>query len=140
METQATEAPQAGTTLARPCAAVSACLLALLLPGAGHLLLLGRRGRGAFFLLALLALFVLGVGMDARLTLHLGLDDPLALIIGLGQVGVGLPYLVARALGFAAGDVTSAVFDYGVTFTASAGLLNLLVALDAMDVALGRKP
>ncbi len=139
METQATEAPQAGGTLARPWAAVSACLLGLLLPGAGHLLL-GRWARGAFYLLALLALFVLGVGMDARLTLHLGLDDPLALVIGLGQVAAGLPYLAARALGLANGDVTSAVFDYGVTFTASAGLLNLLVAMDAMDVALGRKP
>jgi hypothetical protein len=30
-------------------------------------------------------------------------------------------------------------FDYGVTFTATAGLLNVLVVLDAMDVALGRK-
>jgi hypothetical protein len=139
METQATEAPQAGAALIRPWAAVSACVLALLLPGAGHFLL-GRWRRGAFFLLALLALFVLGVGMDARLILHLGLDDPLALIIGVGQAAIGLPYLLARSLGYAAGEVTSPVFDYGVTFTASGGLLNLLVALDALDIGLRRKP
>lgn len=140
METQSTEAPHpAGPAIARPAAAVSSCVMALLLPGAGHFLL-GRWRRGAFFLATLLALFALGVAMDARLTLHLGLDDPLALVIGVGQVAIGLPYLVARLLGHAAGDATSPVFDYGVTFTASGGLLNLLVALDALDVALGRKP
>ncbi len=137
METQA-EVPKTRQA-ARPILGGAACFLGLLLPGAGHLLL-GRVGRGAFFLAALLALFVIGVSMDARLALHIGLDDPLALIIGVGQVAVGLPYLAARALGFAAGDPRAAGFDYGLTFTASAGLLNVLVALDAMDVALGRKP
>jgi hypothetical protein len=140
METQATqEQPPSGAAAARPGVAVSACLVALLLPGAGHLLL-GRLGRGAFFLAALVLLFALGVGMDARLVVHLGLDDPLGLVIGLGQVAIGLPYLLARALGHGAGDATSPVFDYGITFTATGGLLNLLVALDALDVGLGRKP
>ncbi len=139
METQSTEAPKTPETLARPLpVAAGACLLGLLLPGAGHVLL-GRFRRGVFFLAALLALFALGVSMDARLTLRIGLDDPLALVIGLGQLAVGLPYLAARALGFAAGDPRAAGFDYGVTFTATAGLLNVLVVLDAMDVALGRK-
>ncbi|HET7290853.1 MAG TPA: DUF6677 family protein [Vicinamibacteria bacterium] len=122
----------------RPGAAAIACLLGWLLPGAGHAYV-GRPGRGAFFCLALLTLFGVGVSLDARLTLHLGLDDPLGLVIGAGQAALGLPYVLARALGGATGDVRSATFDYGVTFTATAGLLNVLVMLDAVDVALGRK-
>lgn len=139
MEGEATQPEKTEQELGRPWAAAFACVLGLLLPGAGHVVT-GRWQRGLFFCGALLALFVLGVSMDARLSLHMGLDDPLALIIGLGQVAMGVPYLAARALGFAAGDVRAAGFDYGVTFTATGGLLNLLVALDAMDVALGRKP
>ncbi len=140
METQASDAGlgRPGEGIARPGAAVFACLLAWLVPGAGHAFL-GRRRRGAFFFMALLALFALGVSMDARLALQAGLDDPLALIIGVGQMAIGLPYILARALGFAAGDVRSASFDYGVAFTATAGLLNVLVMLDVVDIGLGRK-
>jgi hypothetical protein len=42
-------------------------------------------------------------------------------------------------LGYEAGSVTSVTFEYGNTFTAVAGLLNILVVLDAYDVAVGRK-
>jgi hypothetical protein len=139
MEGEATQPEKTEQAMGRPWTAAAACVLGLLLPGAGHVVA-GRWQRGLFFLGALLTLFVLGLSMDARLTLHMGLDDPLALVIGLGQVAMGLPYLAARALSFAAGDVRAAGFDYGVTFTATGGLLNMLVALDAMDVALGRKP
>ncbi len=138
MGSEATQPEKADQALGRPWAA-AALSLGLLLPGAGHVVA-GRWRRGVFFCSALLALFGGGVAMDARLALHIGLDDPLALIIGLGQIAIGLPYLAARALGFAAGDVRAAGFDYGVTFTATGGLLNVLVALDAMDVALGRRP
>jgi len=53
-------------------------------------------------------------------------------------MAIGLPYLAARGLGFD-GDVRSVTFEYGNTFTAVAGLLNILVILDAYDTALGRK-
>ena len=51
-----------------------------------------------------------------------------------------LPYFAARALGFEAGQVTSVTHEYGNTFTAVGGLLNILVILDAYDTAVGRKP
>ena len=54
-------------------------------------------------------------------------------------MAIGLPYFVARMLGYEAGQVTSVTFEYGNTFTAVAGLLNILVVLDAYDVAVGRK-
>jgi hypothetical protein len=119
--------------------AIPACLFAWLLPGAGHLYL-RRTGKGLVFLGAILALFLLGVAMDSRLQLYLGFDDPLALLFSLAQMAVGLPYFVARALGFELGNVKSVTYEYGNTFTAVGGLLNLLVILDAHDVALGRKP
>lgn len=133
-----TEPEQQAQSIARPAAALPACLLGWLVPGGGHALL-GARQRGLFFFLALSGLFGLGLSMDARLALHAGLDDPLALVIGVGQMAIGLPYLLARALGFAAGDIRSATFDYGIAFTSTAGLLNVLVVLDVVDIALGRK-
>lgn len=122
----------------RPGAVIPACFFAWLVPGAGHLYL-GRTGKGLLFLGAIGAMFLLGVSMDARLQLYMGIDDPLALIISLGQVAMGLPYFVARGLGYEAGRVTSMTYDYGITFTAAGGLLNVLVVLDAYDTALGRK-
>ena len=86
---------------------------------------------------SILALFVLGVLMDSRLQLHLGLEDPLALLFSAAQMGVGAPYVLARLLGYEAGLVKSPTYEYGNTFTAVAGLLNILVLLDALDTARG---
>lgn len=118
---------------------VAAVLLAWVWPGLGHLFL-RRRGKGLLLMGALLLLFVLGVAMDSRLELHRGLEDPLALLFSVAQMGIGAPYLIARLLGYEAGVVTSPSYEYGNTFTAVAGLLNVLVLLDAFDVARGRKP
>lgn len=122
----------------RPAAAVPACLLAWLLPGAGHFYL-RRPQKGLTFLGAIGALFVMGLAMDSRLEMAVGLDDILASLFSLAQMAIGLPYLAARMLGYEAGNVTSVTFEYGNTFTAVAGLLNILVMLDAYDVAVGRK-
>lgn len=116
-----------------------ACLLAWLLPGAGHLYL-RRFGKGSLLLVAVMALFVLGVAMGARLQMYFGLDDPLALLRSVAQVGMGLPYFLARWLGHEAGNVTAVTHEYGNTFTEVGGLLNILLILDAHDTAVGRKP
>jgi hypothetical protein len=125
------EAPDASKLL-------PACLLAWVLPGAGHFYL-KRRGKGLLFLGTIGALFLLGVAMKSRLQLYLGLEDPLALLFSIAQMAVGAPYFLARPLGFEAGQVTSVTYEYGNTFTAVAGLLNILVILDAHDTAVGRK-
>ena len=117
---------------------MAAGLLAWVFPGLGHVFL-GRRGKGLVLMGSILVLFVMGVLMDSRLQLHLGLEDPLALLFSAAQMGIGAPYVIARLLGFEAGLVTSPTYEYGNTFTAVAGLLNILVVLDAYDVAVGRK-
>ena len=63
--------------------------------------------KGLIFLGCLGALFLLGVAMDSRLQLYLGLEDPLALLFSLAQMAMGAPYFLARALGFEAGNVTA---------------------------------
>ena len=122
---------------------VTAGLLAWVWPGLGHLYL-GRRGKGLVLMGSILALFVLGVAMDSRLQLNLGLEDPLAVLFSLAQMGIGAPYVLARFLGFGGNDpaellrlVKSLTYEYGNTFTAVGGLLNILVILDALDTARG---
>jgi hypothetical protein len=115
---------------------LAAGLLAWVFPGVGHLFL-GRIGKALVLMGSILALFVLGVMMDSRLQLHLGLEDPLALLFSAAQMGIGAPYVIARLLGFEEGLVTSPTYEYGNTFTAVAGLLNILVVLDALDTARG---
>jgi len=120
-------------------APVPTCIFAWLVPGAGHIYL-GRTRKGLFFLGALGAMFILGVAMNARLQMYFGMDDPLSVLRSLAQMAIGLPYFLARSLGLGAGEVTSPTHEYGNTFTEVGGLLNILVLLDALDTALGRKP
>jgi hypothetical protein len=112
----------------------------LLLPGAGHALA-KRGGRALVYFICTLGLFAFGVIYGARLQFHVGFDDPLAVVRSTAQVVVGLPYFLARffGLGQDAALITRSTFEYGSTFTEVAGLLNILVALDAFDIAAGRK-
>jgi hypothetical protein len=112
--------------------------MAWLVPGAGHLLI-GRARRGGVFCFCLIALFLLGLSMDARLQMYVGLEDPLALLRSTAQMAIGLPYFIARHLGYEAGNVKAVMHEYGNTFTEVSGLLNVLVILDAYDSVTGRR-
>ena len=48
-------------------------------------------------------------------------------------------YIVARAMGYGAGNVIAVTYEYGNTFLIVAGLLNTLVVIDAFDISMGRK-
>ena len=63
----------------------------------------------------------------------------LVALAALADLGVGLPALVARSLGAGAGRVVAWTYEYGNAFLIVAGLLNMLVVVDAYDIALGRK-
>ncbi len=125
--------------------AVTASIVAWLVPGGGHLYL-GKRGRGLVFMAAISILFIWGVWMRARLSMPSGFDDPLAVVFGLAQMAAGVLYFGARVLLSAVGasfgvegEVTAPSYEYGNTFTIAAGLLNILIMVDAFDIALGRK-
>jgi hypothetical protein len=112
----------------------------LVMPGAGHALA-KCRGRALVYFVCTLGLFCAGVLYGARLQFQFGFDDPLALVRSTAQLVVGAPYFLARFLGLGQDPalITRDTFEYGSTFTEVAGLLNILVALDAFDVAAGRK-
>jgi predicted metalloendopeptidase len=55
------------------------------------------------------------------------------------NLGIGLPYFVAKGLGTGVGRAVAATFEYGNTFAIVSGLLNMLAVLDAYDIAEGRK-
>jgi hypothetical protein len=116
---------------------LAASALAWAVPGAGHLLL-GRRQKGVVFLLALTTMFGLGLALSGRL-FPLGLGEPLVMLAALATRGMGLAALAAGWAGAGQGVVTAASYEYGNAFLIVSGLLNLLVALDAYDVAVGRK-
>ena len=115
-----------------------AMALAWLLPGAGHFYL-GRRRRAAVFFAIVVFMFVLGLSIDGNLyTLKESGRALLRVLASLGTMGAGAIYFVARSLG-PYGDVTSITYEYGTTFTLTAGLMNLLLVLDCFDIAEGRK-
>lgn len=113
------------------------CLLAWLLPGAGHLWL-GRRQKGIIFLVVLLLMFVVGLLLHGRL-FPLAVSEPLVFLGAIADRGIGLPYFLARLLDAGNGTVIAVTYEYGNTFLMAAGLLNALVILDAFDIAMGRK-
>ncbi|MDP1571785.1 MAG: hypothetical protein Q8L86_17450 [Vicinamibacterales bacterium] len=110
---------------------------AWLIPGAGHLLQ-GRTQKGVVFLIALPLMFAMGLWLDGRLFPFV-LAEPLVGLAAFANLGSGVPYLLASAMGLGRGVVTAPSYEYGNAFLIVAGLLNMLVVLDAYDVALGRK-
>jgi hypothetical protein len=112
------------------------CLASWALPGVGHLWL-GRR-KGLVFLIALPLMFAIGLGIKGRI-FPFDLSEPLVGLAAIADFGIGLTYFVATALGFGSGEVRAVTYEYGNAFLIVAGLLNLLVIVDAFDIAQGRK-
>jgi hypothetical protein len=107
-------------------------------PGAAHVLQ-GRVVKGLVFFVCLTLMFACGLAFGGRLFAP-QLADPLILLAGVAQWGLGLPRIFSGLLGWGAGTVTAATYEYGNTFLITSGLLNALVVLDAYDVATGRRP
>jgi len=128
--TTTTDETQSGTI-------VLLCLASWAIPGAGHLWL-GRRAKGLIFLVALPVMFAIGLAIRGRL-FPFDFSDPLVGLEAVADLGIGVPYFIASALGYGVGDVRAVTYEYGNAFLIVAGLLNLLVIIDAYDVAMGRK-
>jgi hypothetical protein len=113
------------------------CAAAWAIPGAGHLWL-GRQQKGIVFLVALPLMFACGLWLEGRL-FPFEIAQPLVALAAFADIGIGIPYFVAKAMGAGGGRVVAATYEYGNAFLIVAGLLNMLVVLDAFDVAQGRK-
>jgi hypothetical protein len=136
MATKSTTA-EAARISAEPGTRVLVCLAAWAVPGAAHLWL-GRRQKAVAFFLALTAMFAIGLVLRGRI-FPFELSEPLVALAAVADIGLGVPWIIARLSGLGAGQVTAVTYEYGNTFIIVAGLLNLLVILDAFDVAMGRK-
>jgi hypothetical protein len=117
----------------------AAMLAAYLIPGGGHFYL-GYRGRAVAFFAIVVTLFVIGVSIDGALYNPVNSGGAiLRLLAGFGSMGAGAIYFLAGALPGAHGDMTSITVEYGTAFIITAGLMNLLLVLDAFDLSEGRK-
>ena len=112
-------------------------LASWLVPGSGHLWL-GRRDKGLIFFAALVGMFIVGLLLQGRLFPFVW-TEPLVALAAVADLACGLPYFVAWALGAGGGQPAAVTYEYGNAFIITAGLLNCLVAIDAHDIAVGRK-
>lgn len=118
--------------------AVAVALAAWLVPGAGHILT-GRVFRGLLFGVVILGMFAGGLALDGKLYVPLP-GDALTALAAVGGAGAGAAYFLLLWNEGGEGDLQAEFYEYGTTFALAAGLLNLLVVLDAFDVATGRRP
>jgi hypothetical protein len=122
-------------------------------PGLGHLLQ-KKFWRGAIFFLAILAMTGMGLAMGGKIyplyiekpqAVHdivinlFKKENPLTLLAFLADLGNLLVYALSRFLSFGQGALERSTFEFGTAYIAGAGLLNYLIALDAFDVARGKK-
>ena len=114
-----------------------AVTLGWLLPGLGHVYL-GRWRRGCFLGGLLFLMFAVGLLLEGSLSRPSG-GTYLSALATLADLGMGPVYFLAQALDWGAGRVTSATHEVGNTFHWSAGVMNMLLLLDAHDHATGRK-
>jgi hypothetical protein len=114
-----------------------AAVLAWLVPGAGHFFL-GRRTRAVIYLAVIAANVGLGYWLHGNLP-RVVTGQPLSILATLGCMGLGLPYFALRWGMDYQGDILSSSYEYGSAFLLTAGVMNLLLVIDAWDIANGRK-
>lgn len=136
-----TEPDSPSTPQVEPRAAVGnpvvAVILAWLIPGLGHVFL-KRWVRGLLFFGLVLTCIVAGYMLQGNLY-RVVPDQPLSRLATLGAMGMGLPYFILRHVLHYEGDVVGAGFEYGTAFLLTAGLMNMLLVMDAWDIARGKK-
>ena len=116
---------------------VGACVAALLVPGFGHAIL-KKWDRAIVFLSSIALLFVLGLQLQARL-FSPDFSDLFSILKFIADAGSGLLYWLPWFRGSGVGDPSAYSYDFGNVFIYAAGLLNMLVVVDAFDIAMGRK-
>lgn len=145
--------------MAEPRKVAIACVLAWLLPGAGHFYL-GKRVKGMLFLGIILITFFTGLGLQGRVYLATA-DQPLSYLATFANVALGPLDLIGRQasyarilyvfpretdramyldiLGRTRARILAVTHEYGTTFVLTAGLMNILLILDVFDIGIGRK-
>ena len=118
--------------------AIIAPIVGWLIPGAGHIIQ-KRYIRGLLLLISVVAMFLIGLGLNGRVYGPNG-GDILEMLGFVGDLGSGVLYFLAMIMGWGQAAAAHASADYGKTFVIVAGLLNFISAADAHHIALGKKP
>ncbi len=129
---------------------LSALFIGWFVPGLGHVFL-KKFWRGGIFFVCIVAMIAIGLFMGGkvysfqgeRLTLRLFFkvitENPLTFLAFFSDLGNFLFYLLSKLFSFGIGNLKNTTFEFGTAYIAGAGLLNYLVALDAFDIASGKK-
>jgi hypothetical protein len=108
-----------------------------LIPGAGHFLL-KKWIRGTLLLVSIVAMFGIGLALKGKVY-GPNTAELLDMLNFAGDLGNGLLYVAARIFDLGAATEQIAIADYGTKFIVVAGLLNVIAAVDAHSLAIGRK-
>ncbi len=117
--------------------AVVAPAVGWFVPGAGHLVQ-KRWVRGLLLMACIVAMFVLGLLMEGKLYSP-NTGDILDILGFVGDIGAGALYIVSKTLDAGTGNIARATADYGTKYLIVAGLLNIISAVDAYHIAIGKK-
>lgn len=117
--------------------ALTAGILGWLIPGLGHIYL-RKYWRGLIFFLAIGLMSLLGLVMGGKIYPWQA-ENPLTLLAFFSDLGNGLLFILSRFLPVGFGEMERVSFEFGTAYLAGAGLLNYLIALDAWDIARGKK-
>jgi hypothetical protein len=112
-------------------------ILGWFVPGLGHILQ-KKVGRGLIFLVSILAMTGMGLAMGGKIY-PFQTENPLTILAFFADIGNGAVYLLSRVMPLGLGDLKIVTFEFGTAYIAGAGLLNFLIALDALDIAAGKK-
>jgi hypothetical protein len=123
--------------LRKPGVAAGFAFAGWLVPGLGHVLA-GRWGRGLIYFLAVAAMVITGF-LQRGFVFSPHFKDPFGLLGFLADAGTGIFYFTAKIFEIGGPDIARASGDYGTRFIATAGVLNVLIALDAYSTAIGEK-
>jgi hypothetical protein len=116
---------------------IAAPLLGWLVPGAGHFIQ-KKWIRGALLSISVGAMFTLGLMMEGKIYSP-NTGDILDMLGFVGDFGAGGLYILSRLMDWGRGAIHLATADYGTKFIIVSGLLNVISAVDAYHIAIGKK-
>jgi hypothetical protein len=116
---------------------IVAPIVGWLIPGGGHFIQ-RRYIRGGLILVSVVSMFMIGLWMEG-MVYSPNTGDILDILGFIGDFGAGVLYFIAKAAGWGRGAIHMATADYGTKFIIVAGLLNIVSAVDAHQVAIGKK-
>ncbi|QMV18221.1 hypothetical protein GOB94_05575 [Granulicella sp. 5B5] len=108
-----------------------------LVPGLGHVLV-GKKIRALLLFVSILGMYLIGLSLAGKVY-QPNTGDILDILGFVGQLGMGLLYVIARVFSLGATSAVNTLADYGTKALVIAGLLNLISAVDAHSLANGRK-